>query len=99
MSSDSNFSPIENPVYQNQLRVLTVLDESFEVDMVSLYDEFMLAKNRNKRKYFQNNFAQFEKDCVKRKWLEKMNQLKKHILFFDFLKTIMFQKMKFQYNI
>ena len=97
--SDSDFPPIKNPVYQNQLRVLTVLDESFEVDMVSLYDEFMLAKNRNKRKYFQNNFAQFEKDCVKRKWLEKMNQLKKHILFFDFLETFMFQKMKFQYNI
>ena len=55
--SDFDFPPIENPVYQNQLRVLTILDESFEVDLVSLYDEFMLAKNRNKRKYFQNNFA------------------------------------------
>ena len=55
--SDSDFPPIENPVYQNQLRVLTILDESFEVDLVSLYDEFMLAKNRNKRKCFQNNFA------------------------------------------
>ena len=47
----------------------------------------MLAKNRNKRKYFQNNFAQSEKDRVKRKWLEKMNQLKKHILFLDFLEN------------
>ena len=47
----------------------------------------MLAKNRNKRKYFQSNFVQSEKDCVKRKWLEKMNQLKKHILFFDFLEN------------
>ena len=47
----------------------------------------MLPKNRNKRKYFQNNFAQSEKNCVKRKWLEKMNQLKKHILFFDFLEN------------
>ena len=37
----------------------------------------MLPKNRNKRKYFQNNFAQFEKNRVKRKWLENMNQLKK----------------------
>ena len=63
------------------------MDESFEVDLVSLYDEFMLAKNRNKRKYFQNNSAQSKKDCVKRKWLEKMNQLKKHILFFDFLEN------------
>ena len=27
------------------------------------------------------------KNYVKRKWLEKMNQLKKHILFFDFLEN------------
>ena len=47
----------------------------------------MLSKNRPKRKYFQNSFAQSEKDCVKRKWLEKMNQWKKHILFFDFLEN------------
>ena len=47
----------------------------------------MLAKNKNKRKYFQNNFAQSEKDRVKRKWLENMNQLKKHVLFFDFLEN------------
>ena len=47
----------------------------------------MLPKNRNKRKYYQSNFAQSKKDRVKRKWLEKMNQLKKHILFFDFLEN------------
>ena len=70
---DSDFPPTENPVYQNQLRALTILDENFEIDMVSLYNEFMLAKNRNKRKYFQSIFAQSEKDRVKRKWLEKMN--------------------------
>ena len=46
-----------------------------------------ISKNRNKRKYFQNNFAQSEKNHVKRKYLEKMNQLKKHILFFDFLEN------------
>ena len=90
---DSNFD------YVKQLRVLTVLNENFEVDLVPLYDEFMLSKNRIKRKYFQDNFAQFEKNRVKSKWLEKMNQLKKHILFFIFLKTIMFQMMKFQNNI
>ena len=55
--------------------------------MVSLYNEFMLTKNRNKRKYFQNNFAESEKNCVKRKWLEKMNQLKKHNFFFNFLEN------------
>ena len=63
------------------------MDERFEVDLVSLYDEFMLAKNRTKRKYFQNNFVQSENDHVKRKWLEKMNQLKKHVLFFYFLEN------------
>ena len=85
--SNSNFPPIETPNYVKQLRVLTVLDENFEVDMVSLYNEFMLAKNRNKRKYFQSNFVSSEKDRVKRKWLKKMNHLKKHILFFDFLEN------------
>ena len=84
--SDFDSPRIENPpVYQNQLRVLTILNDDFEIDWDSLYNEFMLARKGTKRKYFQNNFAQSEKDRVKRKWLEKMNQLKKHILFFDFL--------------
>ena len=69
------------------MRVLTVLKENFEVDLVPLYDEFMLSKNRIKRKYFQDNFAQSEKNRVKSKWLEKMNQLKKNILLFYFLKN------------
>ena len=43
--SDFDFPPIETPDYVKQLRVLTVLDENFEVDMVSLYNEFMLSKN------------------------------------------------------
>ena len=56
--SDYDSPPIENPlVYQNQLRVLTVLNDDFEIDWFALYDEFMLSKNRPKRKYFQNNFA------------------------------------------
>ena len=42
--SDSDFPPIENPNYRKQLRVLIVLDENFEIDMVSLYNEFMLSK-------------------------------------------------------
>ena len=83
--SDGDFPPIDD--YIKQLTVLTVLNENFEVDLVPLYDEFMLSKNRIKRKYFQDNFAQFEKNRIKIKWLEKMNQLKKHILFFDFLEN------------
>ena len=55
--------------------------------MVSLFNEFISAKNRDKRKYYQSTFAQSEKDRVKRKWKEKMNQLKKHILFSDFLEN------------
>ena len=74
---DYDFPPIETPDYVKELRVLTVLAENFDIDMVSLYNEFMLPKNRNKRKYYQNNFAQSEKNRVKRKWLKKMNQLKK----------------------
>ena len=85
--SDSNFPPIDNSDYVKQLRVLTVLNENFEVNLIPLYDEFMLSKNKTKIKYFQDNFAQSEKNRVKRKWLEKMNQLKKHILFFDFFKN------------
>ena len=85
--SDSDFPPIDNSDYVKQLRVLIVLNENFKVHLIPLYDEFMLSKNRTKRKYFQNNFAQPEKNRVKRKWLEKMNQLKKHILFFDFLEN------------
>ena len=52
---DFDSPPIENPpVYQNQLRVLTILNDDFEIDWDSLYNEFMLSKNRPKRKYFQN---------------------------------------------
>ena len=80
--SDFDFRPIDKSDYVKQLRVLTILNENFEVDLVPLYDEFRLSKNRTKRRYFQDNFAQPEKNRVKRKWLEKMNQLKKHILFF-----------------
>ena len=60
-SVDSNFSPIDNSGYIKQLRVLTVLNEDFKVDLVPLYDEFILSKNRIKRKYFQYNFDQSEK--------------------------------------
>ena len=48
-SVDSYFSPIDDSDYIKQLRVLTVLNENFEVDLISLYDEFMLSKNRIKR--------------------------------------------------
>ena len=85
--SDGDFPPIDDSDYIKQLRVLTVLNENFEVNLIPLYDEFILSKNRIKRKYFQDNFAQSEKNRVKRKCLEKMNQLKKHILFFDFLEN------------
>ena len=43
-SVDPNFTPINNFNCVNQLRVLTVSNENFEVDLVPLYDEFMLSK-------------------------------------------------------
>ena len=86
--SFSNFQKnVEAPIFESQLRVLNVLNETFEIDMVSLYNEFISAKNRDKRKYYQSTFTQSKKVRVKRKWKEKMNQLKKHILVFDFLKN------------
>ena len=44
-SVDSNFPLIDNV---KQLRVLTVLNEDFKVDLIPLYNEFMLSKNRIK---------------------------------------------------
>ena len=46
-SVDPNFTPINNFNCVNQLRVLTVSNENFEVDLVPLYDEFMLSKKPN----------------------------------------------------
>ena len=48
----SDFQNVETPVFQSQLRVLNVLNENFEIDMVSLFNEFIFAKNRDKRKYY-----------------------------------------------
>ena len=56
-SVDFDFSPIDNSDYVKQLRVLTILNEDFKIDLIPLYDEFMLSKNRTKRKYFQDNFT------------------------------------------
>ena len=81
-SVDPNFTPINNFNYVNQLRVLTVSNENFEVDLVPLYDEFMLSKNQIKRKYFQNNFDQSEKNRVKSKWLEKNETIEKTYFIF-----------------
>ena len=48
---------VETPVFESQLRVLNVLNENFEIDMVDLYNEFISTKNRDKRKYYQGTFA------------------------------------------
>ena len=66
------------------------------MEMVSLFNEFIYAKNRDKRKYYQSTFTQSEKDRVKRKWKEKMNQLQNIFCFLISLKIIMFEKMKSQ---
>ena len=54
--------------------------------MVALFDEFKYAKNKEKRKTYHAIFEQKEKDRIKRKWKEKMHELQKHILCFDFVK-------------
>ena len=83
-SGSPTASDFQTPIIDNQLRVL---NKGFDIDMISLFNEFKFAKNREKRKIYQTTFAQKEKDHVKRKWKEKMNQLQKDILFFDFLEN------------
>ncbi|KAL4615580.1 hypothetical protein ACB092_07G136400 [Castanea dentata] len=90
--SGSDFPPIETPPPFKHLRVINLLDmdvetPAFQIDMVALSNEFFSKANRDKRKYYQSTFAQSEKDIIKRKWREKMNLLKQHILFFDYLEN------------
>ena len=54
---------------------------------VSVKTEKPLIDLPSQREKVMFKTSQSKKDCVKRKWLEKMNQLKKHILFFDFLEN------------
>ena len=83
--SDSDFPPIENPVYQNQLRVLNVLDESFEIDMVPCIMNLCFLKIGIKENTTKVTLLSLKKTVLKGNG--KMNQLKKHILFFDFLES------------
>ena len=53
---EPSFTPIDNFNYANQLRVLTISNENFEVDLVLLYDEFMLSKNQIKEWYQSHSF-------------------------------------------
>ena len=77
-------SDFQIPIIHSQL---IILNKSFENDMIAFFNEFKSAKTKDKRKTYQTTFNQKEKDRVKRKWKEKMNQLQKHILFFDFLEN------------
>ena len=53
--SERDFPPIDPSGYVKQLRVLTVLNEDFKInfkpDLIPLYDEFMLPKNKIKRNF------------------------------------------------
>ena len=62
--SNSDFPPIENPVYEKQLRVLNVLNDDFEIDMVSLYNEFML-KTETKENTFKIILLSLRKTVLK----------------------------------
>ena len=92
--SDSDFQAsttlnFQTPIIHSQLRVL---NKAFIIDMVALFDEFKSTKNKEKRKSYHATFEQKEKDCVKRKWKEKMHELQKHILFFDFIENYYISK-------
>ena len=52
-----DFQTVETPVFQSQLRVLNAFDKNFEIHMVSLFNEFISAKNRDKRKYYLSIFS------------------------------------------
>ena len=92
--SDSDFQAsttlnFQTPIIHSQLRVL---NKAFIIDMVALFDEFKSTKNKEKRKSYHATFEQKEKDYVKRKWKEKMHELQKHILFFDFIENYYISK-------
>ena len=68
--SDS-VDPSINDFETNHLRVINVFNPDFEIDLQGLYDEFVSKKHRAKRHYYQNTFAQSEKDRIRRKRFEK----------------------------
>ena len=55
-------SDFQTPIIHSQLRVL---NKSFVVDMISLFNVFKSAKNKEKRKSYHATFDQKEKDHVK----------------------------------
>ena len=83
----------QTPIIHSQLRVL---NKDFFIDMVAWFNEFKSSKNKEKRKSYHATFDQKEKYRVKRKWKEKMHQLQKHILFFDFIENYYVPKKYFK---
>ena len=61
----SDFQIVETPVFQSQLRVLNAFDKNFEIDMVSLFNEFISSKNKDKRKYYQSSFPNLKRIVLK----------------------------------
>ena len=52
-----------------------------------LFNEYRFVKSNEKRRFNHAIFKNQEKTYVKRKWKEKMHELQKHILFFDFVEN------------
>ncbi|KAL4632369.1 hypothetical protein ACB092_04G045300 [Castanea dentata] len=101
--SGYDFPPIENLDFENQLRVINLMDidfkiPAFQIDMVALSNEFFSKANRDKRKYYQSTFAQSKKDRIKRKLREKMTLLRQHILFFDYLENYYVSRNEVHFN-
>ena len=63
--SFSDFQNDETPVFPSQLRVLNALDESFEIDMVFLYNEFISAKNKIKENTIKVLLLSLKKTVLK----------------------------------
>ena len=72
------------PIIHSQL---TVINTTFNLNLVALHDDYKYAKNKEKRKWYHAAFDGNERSCIKRKWKEMMHNLQKHILFFDFVEN------------
>ena len=77
-------SDFQTPIIDSQL---WVLNKSFEMDMVALFNEFKSAKSKGKRKTYQTTF--YQKENGKNEWIACKNTF----YFLISLKITMFPRM------
>ena len=89
----STATDFQTSIIHSQLRVV---NNAFVIDKLYLMSlNLQKTKKKKKRNSYHATFKQKEKDHVKRKLKEKMHELQKHILFFDFIENYYVSK-KFQ---